>query len=263
MMIDIHTHILPAIDDGSQDMRQSLDQLKLMSKAGVSAVVLTPHYISNYYQNDPSKIAAATQKLAAAAEKANIPITLHQGAEILLDSLSTEKIIAEHFAINQTDYVLVESEMSSFPADLKQLLYDLVRAGYKPILAHPERYGDIKKNPALVEDLMYRNVYMQINAGSLLDHYGKDCRKIAWQLIQNGWAHFLASDNHCRMKEYSLPPAVELIRNNLDDYTADLLSKDNPRRLLDNEKIEMFYVSEIAQAERLSPLKKIKNYLGW
>jgi protein-tyrosine phosphatase len=262
-MIDIHTHILPGIDDGSEGLGQSLDQLKMMQSAGVSDVILTPHYITNYYENTPEKISAAYQKLTAAAKEAGISLRLHQGAEILLDSRSTPKIIAENFTINQTKYILVESEMSTFPADLKQLLYDLVRHGFKPILAHPERYGDIKKNPTLIEDLMYRNVYMQINAGSLLDHYGKDSRKLAWQFIQNGWVHFIASDNHCRQASYIMPQAIDLIRKNIDDYTADLLSKTNPQRLLDNQNIEMFYLSQTEQTKRMTFGQKIKNFLGW
>ncbi|MCK4956993.1 MAG: capsular biosynthesis protein [Candidatus Cloacimonetes bacterium] len=261
-MIDIHTHILPEIDDGSRNIEESLLQLELMSRAGVTDIVCTPHYISNYYNNNRDIIEPKLAKLQAEADAQNINIKLHKGIEILLDSKSVEKIKQEEFNINGSKYVLVESEMRAFPADFKEILYNLVKSGYKPILAHPERYFDIIRNPSLAEDFMHRNVYMQINAGSLLNHYGKESRKVAWKLIENGWAHFIASDNHCRFDEYILPTAIEQIRNEIDDYTANLLSKGNPSKMLNNEQINMFYVSEFSKEKNKSLFKKIREFIG-
>jgi len=96
----------------------------------------------------------------------------------------------------------------------------------------------------MAEDFMYRNVYLQVNAGSILGLYGSKIEKTVWQLIKSGFVHFLASDNHCRIDEYILPAAIEAIRDKIDDYTADLLTQVNPQKMLNNEKIEYFYLKE-------------------
>ena len=261
-LIDIHTHILPQIDDGSQAVTQSIEQLKLMNEAGVTDVICTPHYITNFYENNKEKIKQAAEKLIAEMRSENIPIKLHLAAEVLLNSKSLENIETEKLTVNETNYVLVESEMSGFPADFKENLYYLIKAGFKPILAHPERYSEVKRNPEIVEDLMHRNVLMQINAGSLLGHYGKECRKTAWKLLRSGWVHFMASDNHCRNPEYALAEAKMLVEHKIDQYTAEMLTYDNPRKLLENEKINIFYLSDEKLESRKSLWSKLMERFG-
>lgn len=112
--------------------------------------------------------------------------------------------------------------------------------------------------PEIAEDFLHRNVYLQINAGSILGLYGNRIAKTAWYLIDNGFAHFIASDNHCKADEYILPAALEAIRDNIDDYTANLLSQKNPEKMLNDEKIKYFYL-EKQPVEKSGFLKKILN----
>lgn len=241
-MIDIHTHILHGIDDGSENLELSIDQIKIMANSGVTSIVFTPHYIRNSYHNTKEVILPKFAELSVAVKKTGVDITLYHAAEVYLEKNIINDIEKENFSINNTEYVLVETSLSAFPADLYDILYNLVKKGYKPILAHPERYSNIAMNFKLAEDMMYRNIYLQMNAGSIMGQYGNQVRKTALKMLEHGFVHFLASDNHCKSDNYILPQAVDFIKKKYDNYFAELLTEINPRKMLNNEKIEYFYL---------------------
>ncbi len=241
-MIDIHTHILPEIDDGSENIETSIEQLKLMQEVGVEGVVCTPHFLRNNWHNTADIISEKFELLQNAISENNINIKLYQAAEVYLDEKSLQTIKEENFNIAGTKYVLVETSMQEFPANLYEILFQLVKDGFSPILAHPERYSTICNNIELAEEMMHKNVYLQLNAGSFLGYYGKHIRKTAWKMLERGYVHFVASDNHCKHNEYPLPLVYDVISKKIDRHTADLLTKTNPIKMLNNEKIEYFYV---------------------
>ncbi len=262
-MIDIHTHIAPGIDDGSPDLEVSVAAVKAAADAGITEIVLTPHYMRGSYVNPRSKLEALLPELKKAVNDAGIEMQFHLGSEIMLESDILKEIKEDRLLMGDTKYVLVESSMNGFPQFFIQALYDLVRNGYKPILAHPERYMNIQNNIPMAEDLLYRNVYMQINAGSLLGGYGNNVERTAWALIEQGYAHFLASDHHGRSETNSMQQAVELITERYDEYTAELLTRINPRKMLNNEEIDYFYLStaEINEDDNRSSFKKMLDFL--
>ena len=240
-MIDIHTHILHNCDDGSDSLELSIEQITNMIDKGVTDIVLTPHYMNSYVQTDAKIIDKQFKELSKAT--ANLEVILHKGGEIFLNP-GVENKIDRELCIGDTSYILVETYMGEFTPDIYEVLFKLVRKGLRPILAHPERYNYIMNDPEMAEDFLHRNVYLQVNAGSILGLYGPKIAKTAWYLIDNGFAHFIASDNHCKIDEYILPAAIEAIRDNIDDYTADLLSQINPQKMLNNEKIKYFYLEK-------------------
>ncbi len=258
-MIDIHTHILPDCDDGSPDVETSVKNLKMMQDAGVTDVVLTPHFLRNLYHNSADIIDNRFDLLQKAVLKENLNIDLHKAAEVYLDSKIIDDIEKENFFIGNTKYILVETGMTSFPDDLYEILYHLVRKGYRPIMAHPERYNNIIRNIGVAEDLMFRNVYLQLNAGSFIGNNGKQVQDTAWQMLENGFAHFLASDNHCQSDEYVLPKAIAEINNEFDESLTTLLTEINPKKMLNNEKIEFFYMEkqEISNPVQLNIFEKL------
>ncbi len=249
-MIDIHTHILHAVDDGSVDLATSIQHLKLMQENSVNTIFLTPHFMRQNYDLRQSIIEDRFQELQQEMDKEEIRIKIILGREVYLDRDIPQEIQNISLMMGNSDYLLVETNMTNFPTDLNEILYHLVRMGKKPIMAHPERYTDIINNHSLAEDLLHHNVYLQINAGSLLGSYGKSVQKTAWFLIDNGFAHFVASDNHCNQPEYTLPAAVELIRKNVDDHTAELLTKINPEKVMNNEPITYFYLERVVQENK-------------
>ena len=256
-MIDIHTHVLHNCDDGSDSLELSIEQITNMIDKGVTDIVLTPHYMNSYVQTDANIINKQFIELSKAT--ADMKIDLHKGGEIFLNT-GVEDNIDRELCIGNTSYILVETNMGEFTNDIYKILFKLVKRGFRPILAHPERYNYIMNDPEMAEDFLHRNVYLQINAGSILGLYGHRIAKTAWNLINNGFAHFIASDNHCKIDEYILPAAIEAIRNNIDDYTADLLSQKNPQRMLNNEKIKYFYLKKQPD-EKKGFIKRILNKL--
>jgi len=249
-MIDLHTHILPGVDDGSPDIDTSLQHLRMMQEHGVTGVFLTSHFMRNMFDGDPETNRNKHFELKKAVEEENIDIELYTGFEIFLEPGIHQKIDDQQLSLNGTKYILIETNMSGFTVELPQILYDLVRTGWKPILAHPERYSDIINDPMIAEDFMHKNILMQINAGSLLGEYGRASQNTAWFLIEKGFAHFLASDNHCKKPVYNLNDALDEIRNNFDEHTANLLSVENPQKVLNNEPIEFFYVKHIQEKKK-------------
>lgn len=249
-MIDIHTHILPAVDDGSGSIETSLQQLTIMHASGITDVVLTPHYQREGFRTSRKERDTKRAALQTECQTAGLSLTLHHGSEVYLDASIWNDIETMRLCMADTPFVLVETGMTIFPENLYEVLYFLVRKGYRPILAHPERYRPIYTNPEQAEDFLHRNVYLQINAGSLLGHYGKMPQRCAWHLLEHGYAHFMASDNHCRSGNYPLPQACEFIARRIDDHLPQLLTQINPRKMLNNEDIPYFYMEKQARPKR-------------
>ncbi len=218
-------------------MEDSLNELSEISQSGVTDVILTPHYLRNVFENSKLLTRHIFEALEINLTKHNINIKIHHGAEIYLEDKIWEDIKEHDLYMGNTDYVLVETGFSGFPSNFLEILYQLVKRGYKPILAHPERYEDIIINPDLAEDLIYRNVYLQMNAGSFLGYYGNKVQRTAWKLLKRKLVHFLASDTHCNMDYYYLNEALQTVIKNTENGFIDLITRKNPEKLLLNEEI--------------------------
>jgi protein-tyrosine phosphatase len=237
-MIDIHTHILPYIDDGAEDIEDALKALKLAQDSGVTDIFLTPHYMPGEYDNTKTLIRGEIKLLREAALEESIGINLISGIEVYLTQMRGKMIDFDKFRMADSDYVLVETAMHGFPINLFDMLYQMVKDGLRPILAHPERYIDIMKNINIAEELIHRNVYLQANAGSFLGEYGSLVTSTVWEMFHHGYIHFIASDHHCRTDSYSLATLENLLRENYTDVPVKKLMCDNPARILRNEPVE-------------------------
>ncbi len=241
-MIDIHTHLLVGVDDGSTDLELSVTRLRSMKEVGVKGVVLTSHYMRGSFDNTAEILAPKFKTLLDAAREDKNDIDLYTGYEVYLAPDVANDIEEYNLTLNKGRYVLVETDLNAFPADLKENLFQIVRKGYKPILAHGERYVNILNHLSEADDLINRDVYIQVNAASLLGGYGRKVRETAWGLLENGWVHFIASDDHCRNPFYNLHIARERIIESIDEYTANLLTSVYPQRMINGEDIPYRYV---------------------
>jgi protein-tyrosine phosphatase len=237
-MIDIHTHILPYCDDGAETMEDSIKELSAISDSGVTDAILTPHYIRNVFENTRDNIQPIFNDLRLKLIEQDIHIRIHLGNEIYLDEKTLEDLEEFELSLAGTNYILVETGFNGFPPNFLEILFQLVRKGYKPVLAHPERYADIMNNHNMAEDLIYRNIYLQMNAGSFLGYYGNTVQKTAWQLLKRKLVHFLASDTHCNMDYYFLNEALQTVAKHTDKDFLNKLTQENPQRLLDNLNID-------------------------
>ena len=241
-MIDLHSHILPNIDDGSKSFSESLNILKQASDNGVTDIVVTPHFIFGSTFNSPkNKNKELLAALKKEAEAANININLYLGNEIYADNeLLTFLKKKQASSLNNTKYVLFELPMNNEFKGLKQLIFNLQSNGYVPVIAHPERYRLLKENPKLIEELLAVGVLFQSNIASLTCRYGKEAKNTLELFLKHRMITFLSSDIHHDSDSFyaSLPHIKKILQKLVDDEYIESLLNTNAKKLLLNEKIE-------------------------
>lgn len=253
-MIDIHSHILNNVDDGSNSLDNTLGILTKAEEAGFSDIILTPHYIENYYENTRSLIRGKIKELKKALYKNDIVIEIHQGNEIMLTENTPELI--ENCTIStlvDSRYVLFELPFSNKMLNLEAIIYKLKELGCIPVLAHPERYTYIQENPSSIIELIKMGVLIQCNYGSFEGLYGKSAKRTAEILLENKLVHFLGSDTH---KQGYIYENIDQILKNLDNIANDdryinEITTTNPKKILNDLDI---YVE---CPERLREKKKV------
>ncbi len=197
--VDIHNHILPGIDDGSASIEDSLQLIRRFKDIGVVDFICTPHIMNDYYPNTQATISAALEKLKSSLVLTNDlqKIKLRAAAEYMMDQNFMEILENGQILTLKDNYILVEMSYFQAPINLNEILFQLQTRGYKPVLAHPERYAYYhSKDLSNYEDLRNRGCLFQVNALSLSTHYGTGIQKTAFLLIENGMIDFIGSDAH-------------------------------------------------------------------
>lgn len=221
--IDIHSHLLPAIDDGAKTFEDSLRLVKTLQSFGVSQFITTPHIIQHVWENSHEQILANKETTARKLEEANINVPFHAAAEYLMDDQFVRLFQSEKLLTLKDNYVLVEMSYINPPLQLYSILFDLQLAGYIPILAHPERYLFYHTNFNEYQKLKKAGCLFQLNLLSVVGYYGENITKIANQLLQKGMYDYVGSDvhhdNHLsafqqKIKLKDLTPLKEAFANN-------------------------------------------------
>ncbi len=261
-MIDIHTHVIPGIDDGSMSLESSIQQLRLMSASGIDHVFCTSHYMRGIYQFDKAAYRYKFAELVEEVKHQEIPIILHPGAEVFLIKGIEDDIHEKRLTLGDSSYVLIESELNGLPPDFYNNLFDLLHKGYRPILAHAERYVSVMSRTHEVKSLIDKGIYIQINAGSLLGGYGAKIKATAWKLLNKGWVHFIASDDHVRQDYEAFGKARQKVIDHIDVQTANLLTREYPRMILENKKIPYTYVT-VHVPHKKRKYSALKRFFGF
>ncbi len=241
-IIDLHTHILPNVDDGSDSLEKTIEHLHIISEAGVEKLFLTPHFMLGKFANKKADVKREFDKLKDEIKDTLINTEISLGAEVYCDDTLIQQVIDERLTLGDSDYVLFETSLNDSSDNSKKFIYELQMNRFKPILAHPERYSYVQAHPHIVKEFMNRDVLIQVNASSLMGYHGKKVKYIAWNLLYKGYAHFVASDDHCRHSDYILKKAYYKVADKIDERTANLLFYDNPLKVYNNQEIEAFYV---------------------
>jgi protein-tyrosine phosphatase len=241
-IIDIHTHLLPDVDDGSDSLDKTIEHLKLISNLGVEKLFLTPHYMLGKFANNKENVKKQFELLKQEASKCSISTELVLGAEVYCDDTLLIQVKEENLTMGNSNYVLFETSLNDVSDNSKKFIYELQMSKYRPILAHPERYSYVHVHPKIVKEFIDRDVLIQVNASSLLGYYGKKVKEIAWKLLYKGQVHFIASDDHCRNSDYILKKAYYKVADKIDKTTAELLFYTNPLKVYNNEDIQSCYV---------------------
>jgi len=195
LQTDIHSHLLAGIDDGVKSLEEAEKIIFEFQEAGYTKLITTPHIMSDRYRNDPVIIGEKLKELREHLSQKKINIKVEAAAEYYFDEeLYTKVNSGEQLLSFGNKYLLFETNFLSEPFQLKEFIFKITTQGYKPVLAHPERYDYMTLEKA--EDLRDRGVLFQINTMSLTGHYSKPVQVMANQLIQRGWIDFLGSDCH-------------------------------------------------------------------
>lgn len=197
LLVDIHSHLLPGLDDGVSTLEEAEQIVLNFIALGYKRIITTPHVMSDAYRNTPEGILASLEALKAHLDSRNIRIGLSAAAEYYLDE-SLFKMIATDAPLLTfgQKYLLFETNFITEPFNLKEFIFLATTKGYKLILAHPERYLYLQNNLEKVQDLLDRGVLMQMNISSLTGYYSKPVRQMAFKLVDRGMVHWLGSDCH-------------------------------------------------------------------
>jgi protein-tyrosine phosphatase len=195
--VDIHSHLIPGIDDGIQSVDEGIEILRAFQSLGYRKVITSPHTMWGTYNNQPEDITNGLKVMRAAIEKANLEIELDAVTEYYLDEHFLKRVgSGEELLSFGNKYVLVETGFMNEPPELKDASFQLNMRGYKMVYAHPERYMYLFDNESLIQDLLDRDVIFQMNMGSLTGHYGKPVQKFAEKLIDMQAIQLVGSDCH-------------------------------------------------------------------
>jgi protein-tyrosine phosphatase len=194
---DIHSHILPGIDDGSPDIETSLQLIQGLYNLGIRKSIATPHIIGDMYRNTPQTIAAALEKVKAACKEAGINMELSAAAEYMLDDHFMELLQKKEPLLTlHKNILLTEIAYSSTPKNLEVITANIIAQGYRPVLAHPERYNYYQQNFDKYYKLKEMGFYLQINVLSITGYYGKQAQKAAKFILENKLAMLVGTDLH-------------------------------------------------------------------
>ena len=220
LKVDLHSHLIPGIDDGSQSMEESLSLVRGLSDLGYEKLITTPHIMSDAYRNGVENILEGLRQLREAIQKEAIEIEIEAAAEYYLDDMFYEELKKPHIMSIGGKYLLFESSYFSKPLQMEEMIFAIGKAGYKPLLAHPERYRYIKDPVKEYGRLKELGVLFQVNLNSFGGHYGQQAKEMADFLSRNGMIDFLGSDIHHRKQVdtlhnvFTMEAYHDIFRNN-------------------------------------------------
>ncbi len=238
-MIDIHSHILYGIDDGSRDEGMTLNMLRIAEEEGIQKIIATPHYIYGANKYNKDELYSRYIDVVKLIEKQGIEIELYLGNELLLDEYVVDSLLSDDsYTLANTKYILVELPMTGMPVYTENVLSELISSGYRPIIAHPERYTEIQENPNCLLNLIEIGCITQINSTSLLGLSGYKCQDTAKVLLNNDLVSLISSDSHSdRQRSPRLTESYEMVKKFYGDEQANRLFFYNPQKVLEDEAL--------------------------
>ena len=234
-MIDVHSHILYGIDDGSRNLEESLSIIKNYNNIGIKDIIATPHYINNSsYTSDKKNNLAILNKLKEELKKENIDTNLYLGNEIYIDE-DIEELLKSNMisSLNDSKYLLIELPMSGEKENYYDIFIDLINDGYKVVLAHPERYISFQKDFNRIYELNSIGVLFQCNIGSIIGEYGKSSKKTLKRMLKEDLVYMFGTDIHRNKSDYNfLKKAKKKLNKYMDEEKLNKLLKENASKLL-------------------------------
>jgi protein-tyrosine phosphatase len=240
-MYDIHSHVLPGIDDGAKTMAESLELVRLAHADGVRTIVATPHIREGRWQNNRGGISTRLEELRAEVAKAGIPVEVVLGAEVYF-AYGIAQAIREGAFPTYADgrrYMLLELSSYAMPRQVQELVFELRTAGVTPVIAHPERNLQLMENLDQLEHLLRMGAVAQVTAMSVTGRFGREAKKAANLLFDRDMVHAVASDgHHPKSRPTLLAEAFKQVSARWGEARAREVFIENPRRIVAGEDLE-------------------------
>jgi protein-tyrosine phosphatase len=234
-MIDLHSHILPGLDDGAPNIMASIGMAKIAVDCGIRGMAVTPHCCADRRKD----IREAILLLRDVLQESNIPLILYPGMEIK-GTPNTADMLAEGqlITINGSRYPLIEFDFKSSGEMETNILRDVVQAGFVPIVAHPERYSYVQEEPELLNLWKTIGCGFQVNRGSFIGHFGEAAKQLAYEMTARGFTTVVSSDAHSDQHRIPWLKDVKMIlARHFDPIASQYLLRYNPLRILRNEEL--------------------------
>ena len=234
-MIDIHSHLLYSVDDGSQTIEESLNIIRELNNIGITDIILTPHYIKeSKYNNSKKENMKILNTLKKSLLENKIKTNLYLGNEIYINN-EIEELLKKNIisSLNDTNYLLIELPLTGEYEGYLEIFENLINEGYHIILAHPERYYSFQNDFNKIYELEQIGVYFQSNIESIVGSYGRNAIKMVKRLLKEKKISFLATDIHHQKKDYNKwQKARKKILKYVTKEEYNILTYKNPRKLI-------------------------------
>ncbi|MGL5067486.1 MAG: tyrosine-protein phosphatase [Sarcina sp.] len=248
-MIDIHTHIIPEIDDGAKDNEIAIQMLKRAEKSGTKKIVLTPHYFRGKFMESLKHVKQHVDYMKKIAYQNDINIKLYCGQEVYVtENLLADLADGEIGTINETRYMLVELDLVEIEDFVLDIIYELRIQGIVPIIAHPERYLEFQKHPNKINKFIDEGCLFQLNAGSVGGVLGKESKVLAQTYLENDIYSFIGSDAHSDGRRST---DIKQFIEEIDKINLSFIktSVENAEKLLNDEEVS-FKGKQIEKREK-------------
>lgn len=259
-MIDIHSHIIPGIDDGSKNIEMTLEMLKNAERDGTKEIVATPHYLLEYGELTIEEVKVFVEEINTIIKSEGINLKVYSGQEIYY----TENIIEYYMdgkigTINDSRYMLIEFPIHKLSKNISNVLYELQIRGIIPIIAHPERYKAIIDKPSRINRFINEGYLFQMNAGSLEGKFGANVKKTAEIFLANKIYNFIGSDAHnIKNRTTGLSNATAILNKNKKMKDMEKIFEESSKKMLDNEQVN-FFGTKIKEKKSIFSFLKTKH----
>lgn len=234
-MVDIHSHIINEIDDGSKSIEMTINMIKKAKESGTTDIIATPHFIRGRFEVEYKEVIKKVEELKRISKENKIDINIYSGQEVYYN-----KNLLEYYndgiigTINNTKYMLIELPMLEFDIEeVVNTIYELQIRGITSIIAHPERYKQFIKKPSMINTLIKEGMLFQMNSGSITGNFGKDVKRVATKYLEHNIYSFIGSDGH---RDKGRDTDIKEALNVLESYQIKSFI-NNGKLMLENEKV--------------------------
>ena len=263
-MIDIHNHIIYHFDDGPKTLEDALKMLQAAADQGITDVFATSHFNEVIHAEAEADYFRKLACLQEEVDKRNLGLRLHSGSEMFFH-LGMDQTIRKTRVGTLGEkglYILMEFPLYLMPSGAEETLFQLTMDGYRPIIAHPERYSSLHQKPHKILNFVRHGGLLQVNAGSVLGQFGRTVQKIAMELLEQHMVHFIGSDAHSpKGRSFLMAAAADSLREHLDEaYIQDLVS-NNARKIIENQPLEPMPLPEEEDAGNRGLIDRMRSRL--